>query len=137
MDTQDLTEMLIHALENSQAGFTSFKETFAQCSAAFELGKDQEGIQLLSSLLPPIKDFTAFCADIARTHGENIPEALFQEFDKQCSTFKDLIADMLEEMEDCNYVEVGDILKYDLGDLIDSMAVTFQKIADTLKGLDS
>jgi len=137
MDTQEITDMLIHALDNSQAGFKSFKEVFAQCSAAFELGNDQEGIKLLSSILSPIKDFTSFCAEITRTHGQSIPPEIFGEFEQQCSTFKDLITDMLEEMEEGNYVEVGDILKYDLGDLIDAMSVTFPKISNSLKNPSS
>ncbi|NQZ56093.1 MAG: hypothetical protein HRT88_01295 [Lentisphaeraceae bacterium] len=133
MGNHELTEMLIHALENSQVGFDSFKESFQQCASAFEIGNDQEGVRVLTELIDPLKGFSRFCADMIGSHVENIPEELFNELGTQCETFQNLLADILEEMESSNFVEVGDILKYDLGDLISSMSESFPTIALALR----
>ena len=133
MEDQELTSTLIHALENSQQGFDEFKTMFSNCASAFELGKDAEGIEILTAVLQPLNDFSNFCANISSTHALLIPEELLIDFTKQCETFKTLVEELLTEMEDKNYIEVGDILKYDLGDLICAMSVSFPKIAEALK----
>lgn len=128
-----LKEMLIHALENSQNGFDSFNSSFQQCANAFEIGNDTDGMKILTELINPLKSFSQFCADVMRLPNSDIPENLFNELQSQCQTFQELLTDILEEMQSNNFVEVGDILKYDLGDLISSMGESFPKIALALR----
>ena len=40
MKEQELTDMLIHALENSHTGFNELKHMFNECADAFEIGDD-------------------------------------------------------------------------------------------------
>jgi hypothetical protein len=133
MKETELTEELIKALENSTAGFDLFKKSFDDCASAFEVGDDQIGLKIIENLTKPLQDFLNFCADMIGTHANVIEEDLFKEICDQCESFENLINELLQEMEDKNYVEVGDILKYDLGDLTKQMAKTFPKIANDLK----
>ncbi|MCM8530360.1 MAG: hypothetical protein NE330_04300 [Lentisphaeraceae bacterium] len=130
---EELTEMLINALENSNGGFDELKSQFNVCADAFEIGDDAKGLQTLAGLLGNLKDFSNFCADMISTHHETISEELMCDLTDQCELFQNLLGDMVQEMEESNFVEVGDILKYDLSDLITQMSQTFPTIAKSLK----
>ena len=126
------TEELIHALDNSQDGFVLFKQNFDECALAFEVGDNAKGLKLVEGLSKPIQDFLRFCVDTVSTHAEYIGEDLFNKLCGQCESFENLIKEVLVEMEEENYVEVGDILKYDLGDLIGQMAIIFPKLSEAV-----
>ena len=133
MNKEDLTEALIHALENSQQGFDAFKVSFEECASAFEVGEDAKGLSIITGLIKPLQDLSKFCADMIGTHSDILEEGLFNTLTEQCETFENLLTDLITEMEDGNLVEVGDILKYDMGDLIANMSKTFPEIAESLK----
>ena len=130
---QELTDTLIHALENSQEGFDALKNSFNECAEAFELGDDPKGLNTLNAIIPPLKDFSNFCADMISTHASELDENLFNELSDNCESLQNSFSDLIQEMEDKNFVEVGDILKYDLGDITGKMADAFPKIAASLK----
>lgn len=133
MTNQELTEMLIHALDNSSNGFDELKRMFNECADAFEIGDDVTGLKVMNQILPSLGDFSNFCADMISTHHEKISNELMGKLTEQCEQFQSLLGDMVEEMEDSNLVEVGDILKYDLGDLITQMSKTFPEISEALR----
>ena len=130
---EELTETLIHALENSQDGFNALKTSFNECAEAFELGDDPKGLNILNDIIPPLKDFSNFCADMISTHAAEFDESIFSELTENCENLQNSFTDLIQEMEDKNLVEVGDILKYDLGDITAKMADIFPKIAECLK----
>ena len=132
-DEENLTQLLIHALENSAKGFNELKEMFTTCANAFEVGDDVTGLQEIHMILPCLGDFSNFCADMISSHHQEIKSGLMDTLSEQCEQFQSLLGDMVQEMEDKNFVEVGDILKYDLGDLVVQMDKTFPLIAESLK----
>jgi hypothetical protein len=67
------------------------------------------------------------------SHHEKIKSELMEKLTEQCELFQSLLGDMVQEMEEKNFVEVGDILKYDLGDLVIQMSTFFPEIAESLK----
>ena len=133
MKEQELTDMLIHALENSHTGFNELKHMFNECADAFEIGDDVKGLTVMNQILPSLGDFSNFCADMITTHHDKINDGMMDQLTEQCEQFQSLLGDMVAEMEDSNLVEVGDILKYDLGDLVIQMSKTFPQIAELLK----
>ncbi len=133
MNENQLTESLIHALNNSTDGFKSFKTMFNDCANAFELGNDAKGLKIISELIQPLQDFCYFCADMLSTHSHLIEPKLLNELEAQCEKLQTLMGEMLKEMEDGNYVEVGDILKYDFGDLTLQMSKSFPELASSLQ----
>ena len=76
----------------------------------------------MNQILPSLGDFSNFCADMITTHHDKINDGMMDQLTDQCEQFQSLLGDMVAEMEDSNLVEVGDILKYDLGDLVIQMS---------------
>ena len=54
-----------------------------------------------------------------------------------CETFQTLLATLLSEIESRNYIEVADILRFDLTDLMLSFGNLFPEIASELIKIDS
>ena len=133
MDDQDFTIELLSALNNSQNGFNTFKTMFNDCANAFEVGKDAEGLQIIKDLIKPLQDFCYFCADILSTHSHMIEDDTLDKLQKQCESLENLMGELVKEMEDGNYVEVGDILKYDFGDLTAQMSKSFPEVATSIE----
>jgi predicted solute-binding protein len=130
---KELTSMLINALDNSSEGFKAFKSMFNICSKAFEIGDDALGLKTLGEIIPGLRDYSLFCADLLGSHSEIIESTLLKEMEEHCESFQNLLGEIVQEMEENNFVEVGDILKYDLGDILVKMADLFPKIATALK----
>lgn len=133
MEEHDLTGVLVHALNNSQEGFKTFKTMFNDCANAFETGDDAKGLKIIRDLIQPLQDFCYFCADMISTHSHIMPAEKLKVLEEQCETLQNLMGELLKEMEDGNFVEVGDILKYDMGDLTSQMAKSFPELADSIE----
>ncbi len=133
MNDNELTNSLIFALNNSSEGFKNFKTMFNDCANAFELGNDAKGLKIISELIQPLQDFCYFCADILSSHAHIMDPAHLKQLESQCEKLQTLMGEMLKEMEDGNFVEVGDILKYDMGDLTLQMSKSFPELASSLQ----
>ena len=125
MNDHEITQELVAALNNSQNGFDAFKKMFNDCANAFEVGNDAEGLKIIKDLIQPLQDFCYFCADILSTHAHMIEDDKLDTLKEQCESLESLMGEMVKEMEDGNFVEVGDILKYDFGDLTAQMSKSF------------
>ena len=136
MEEHELTQILIHALNNSQEGFSTFKKMFNDCANSFEVGEDAKGMQIISSLIQPLQEFCNFCADIMSTHSYMIDEENLNLLKEQCNQLESLMGELVKEMEDGNFVEVGDILKYDMGDLTTQMSKSFPKVAECINNYE-
>lgn len=133
MTDQEFTSDLLKALNNSQNGFSAFKQMFNDCANAFEVGNDAEGLQIIKDLIQPLQDFCYFCADVLSTHSHMIEEKALKKLQDQCESLESLMGELVKEMEDGNYVEVGDILKYDFGDLTAQMSKSFPEVATSIE----
>ena len=133
MNDHELTNVLVHALNNSTEGFATFKNMFNECANAFEVGEDAKGLKIITELIAPLGDFCNFCADMIQTHSHLIGEEHMKTLEEQCETLEELMGELVKEMEDGNFVEVGDILKYDLGDLTTQMSKSFPAVAQSIE----
>lgn len=136
MEADKLTEELIHALNHSQEGFKTFKTMFDDCANYFEIGEDAKGLEIIGSLIEPLQGFCNFCADMICTHSHMIDKDNLDLLKKQCEQLESLIGELVKEMEDGNYVEVGDILKYDVGELTTQMSGSFPKLARSINNYE-
>ena len=133
MDKDEVTNILVHALNNSDEGFSTFKTMFNECANAFEIGEDKKGLEIISSLIEPLQDFCSFCADMLQTHAHMMEKDTLRNLEEQCEMLEKLMGELIKEMEDGNFVEVGDILKYDFGDLASKMSKSFPEVAISIE----
>ena len=132
MDQDEVTNILVHALNNSDEGFSTFKTMFNECANAFEVGEDKKGLEIITSLIQPLQDFCNFCADMLQTHAHMMEKDTLRNLEEQCEMLEKLMGELIKEMEDGNFVEVGDILKYDFGDLAFKMSKSFPEVAKSI-----
>jgi len=133
MEKNEVTNILIDALNNSDEGFATFKKMFNECADAFEIGEDQKGLQIIKELIQPLQDFCNFCADMLQTHAHMMNKGTLRVLEEQCDMLEKLMGELIKEMEDGNFVEVGDILKYDFGDLTSKMSKSFPEVAVSIE----
>lgn len=136
MEHDEVTNILVHALNNSGDGFSTFKKMFNDCASAFEIGEDQKGLEIIKSLIQPLQDFCNFCADMLQTHAHMIEKNALRNLEEQCETLEKLMGELIKEMEDGNFIEVGDILKYDFGDLTVQMSKSFPEVAASIENFE-
>lgn len=131
-DTAKLKQDLIFALNNSEDGLKLFQEKFKDISEAFEVGKIAEAASLLKEILGPIAEFSQFLADVLTTIHAFISEESYGELTVKCERLESFLNEMLTEMEDENFLELGDIMRFDLGDLMKEFDALFPKLADEI-----
>jgi len=130
----DLNTMSIDALRASQPGFEELQALFKKCGELFDRGDDRGGMGALSSeLMPKLLEFANFLAAfMGGSLGEISPE-LRTEFSSKCDAYQDVLKNLLAEMEKKNLTEVGDILRFDLADLVTAISHLFPRLADDLE----
>lgn len=131
-DMEQLKADLVFALNNSAEGLKIFQEKFTEVSEAFEVGKIAEAAGTLKEVLGPIAEFSQFLADVITTIHPYISEDSFGELTMKCERLESFLNEMLNEMEDENFLELGDIMRFDLGDLMKEFDVLFPKLADEI-----
>ena len=136
MEHDEVTNILVHALNNSTEGFSTFRKMFNECADAFEIGEDKKGLEIIKSLIQPLQDFCNFCADMLQTHAHMMGKDTLKNLEEQCEMLEKLMGELVKEMEDGNFVEVGDILKYDFGDLASQMSKSFPEVATSIESYE-
>ena len=131
-DTAKLKDDLIFALNNSEDGLKLFQEKFKDVSEAFEVGKIAEAAAVLKEVLGPISEFSQFLADVLTTIPPYVSEESYGELTMKCERLESFLNEMLTEMEDENFLELGDIMRFDLGDLMKEFDALFPKLADEI-----
>ncbi len=133
-EKKELDDMTIKALEESKAGFDVFSQMFKKCSDFYDNGSDFNGTELLTKeIIPSLQDFAAFCASLLETTFGKIKTDTQNKFEENCKNFETLLQSLLEEMKGKNYIEVGDILRFDLFDLMKDFAEIFETMAKNLQ----
>lgn len=129
-----LTAMSIDALRSSQQGFEELQSLFKKCGELFDKGDDAGGLELLQSdLVPKLMEFANFLASFMGNSAVDLDAALCAEFSTTCDSFQEVLKTLLSEMEKSNFTEVGDILRFDLADLISSISRLFPRLAENLE----
>lgn len=132
VENENLKKDLVFALMNSSDGLALFQEKFKACSEAFEVGKLPEAAAILREVLGPISEFSQFLADVITSSHEYVSEETFGELTKKCERLESFLNEMLSEMEGENFLELGDIMRFDLGDLMKEFDALFPKLADEI-----
>ena len=125
--------MTITALRQSQPGLDEFLRLFSDCSGYFDKNENAKGLEQLKAMLPQLKDFARFCATIIDVCHDHLPEQLTAQFISVCETFESMLSTLVGEAETNNYVEVGDIIRFDFCDVMSSFSEIFPKLATELE----
>ena len=132
--TGKATEMTTKVLRQSGPAFEEFRAMFKDCSDSFDRGDDEAGRQtLVNEVIPQLREFAGFCASLLDSTGD-VSAALRGEFVAKCESFEEILTTLVEELEGQNLTEVGDILRFDLVDLMMAFSALFPKLADDLQG---
>lgn len=126
-----IREATIYSLEMSEAEFNSLKETFQQISELFDSAKDIEALnQIKSEIIPKVTSFYNFCLTLTTQFDLVIPEGLNEELRDKIFKMEKLCNSIDQETDAQNFVEVGDILRFDFYDLINECSQLFPKLID-------
>jgi hypothetical protein len=140
MENKEMTlrEASIFTLEQSKEGLETLKELLKKASQEFDQGNDNEGLDIiLKKISPQIKGLSEFCNTMLHDFGGIFEEETLEEFFKEYTTLGDLMLTLANETEKGDFTEVGDLLRFDLSDLLDELDETFPKLSECFKNSDN
>ncbi len=129
----ELVDATIDALQQSQDTKGKFQEMLEDCSDSFEFGEDAEGFEKLKDLTNTLRDFVVFCKNVHDLAECLIEPEVTRTFGEHCQKLEGYLLTLVAELEQQNFVEISDILRYDLQDAINAFFPHFEKIAEELK----
>jgi predicted mannosyl-3-phosphoglycerate phosphatase (HAD superfamily) len=129
-----LREASIFTLEQSQVELENLKENLKKASQEFDQGNDIEGLTYIQeNLINPIKNLSEYCNTLLNNFSGIFTEELREEFLKEYTALGETLMTLAKETEKGDFTEVGDLLRFDLNDLIEELAATFPKLAECFK----
>lgn len=130
---EKVLELSIDALDNSQEGIGEFIQAFDKCALEFSNGNDVQGVEYLKQILEPLRKFSNFCGTLVGFYASELSVESGKSLTEKCATFYDIMENLMKEMESGNFIEIGDILKYDFGDLLYDFSMLFPKVSQELQ----
>jgi len=130
---KDMTvrEATIYELEQSQAEFKKLKETIKRASGSFDSGNDLEGLTVIKDeLIAHISSFHVFCSTIVNNFGDILSGGLKDELENKIAHLDKIFNLLARETESGNFTEVGDLLRFDMSDLLNEFSVLFPKVSE-------
>ena len=129
---EQVKSLTINALMDSQEGLDEFRRIFMQSSDCFDEGKNVDGMSRLNDAISHLAEFAKFCATVQEVCNTNLNEDSTNELTQKCESFQSLLDQIVKESEAQNYMEVSDILRFDLTDLMTSYSMLFPRLANEL-----
>ncbi len=129
----EIKTMTVTALRSSQGGLDEFSRMFAACSGAFDKGDDHAGLKGLKDLIPRLGEFATFCATVMEVCEDCLEPTEYAEFMARCEAYEKLLGTICSESEAGNYIEVGDVLRFDFCDLMKAFSRILPALADRVE----
>ena len=124
----------INALRNSEVGFKEMASTFGQCGDLFDQGRDAEGAALLTQkLFPELTEFAGFLAALRSNTRDMLSPAMSAKLVSICAEFEKILGLMTKELAGSNFIEIGDIIRFDLSDMLRSFSKVFTEMAGEME----
>ena len=133
---RDMTvrEATIHALEQSLEEFKKLKDSIKKASGSFDAGSDLDGLVVIrDEIIPQISSFNVFCLTLLDKFGDVLEGDIGEEFKCKVETLDALFVTLSKETESGNFTEVGDLLRFDLTDLLTAFWGMFPKMIELFK----
>lgn len=124
----EMITQTIDVLDASKESQQLFLTEFETCSDLLESGDSAEAMRKLNDVLPGLQDFAIFCRHVLELADCLLPEEYINELQELCNNFQELLAALLKETENKDYVEVADILRYDLSDNLNKFFPLFSSL---------
>ncbi|OGV56740.1 MAG: hypothetical protein A2017_09750 [Lentisphaerae bacterium GWF2_44_16] len=133
-DQMTLRETTIFVLDKSQDEFKKLKEALKTTSDSFDAGKDTEGLNNIKSVvIPQISSFYEFCFTMINSFDDVMGPDITGRLKEKFENLDTLLKTLTNETETGNFTEIGDLLRFDLTDLINEFSVLFPEISETFK----
>lgn len=130
---KELLELSISALKDGLDGLGEFKNLFTEISDLFENGNDVEALQRIGDLSQALGDFANFAGSLNQNCLLWLPETQLTDLADANAKFETHINGILDEAQNRNFIEVADILRYDLPELMDNYHTIFVALTKALE----
>ena len=129
-----LREATIFVIEKSQDEFKKLKETLKTTSDFFDAGKDQEGLNnIKDAVIPQISSFYEFCFTMINSFDDVMGPDIAGRLKEKFENLDALLKALTNETAAGNFTEIGDLLRFDLTDLINEFSALFPEISESFK----
>ena len=133
---QNLTirEATIFVIEQSFEGFEVLKDSILVAATAFEEDNNTTAVELINEKVSPaVADLCRFCGTLQLYYSDVIGEELAIKFTEKLSDMEKNMNEMINFLDEENFVDCADILRYDFTTNIDNLAELFPAIKEAFK----
>ena len=127
-EVEKVRELTIEALGNTEPAISQFNQLFEQCSDLFDQGKEEEAIARFQDIISVLGEFAHFCASVREVSEGAIDPETSEKFNRLCSIMESDLGSLTDEMEHKNFIEISEILRYDMVDLVVQFGESFESI---------
>jgi len=124
----ELVEMTITALQGAQPALQQFNSIFLAISNAIDEGNNTDAMETLQQMTPRLCEFAHFCAALVEQTVLFLPESLTEELMQKCQSFSTIVGMIVAEGEEHNVIEIGDVLRFEMSDLIEDFIGLFGRM---------
>ena len=129
----DIRSLTVQALRDAGPSFDEFDRQIDQCCTAFEDGKDDRGQAVLACLANPLGEFAGFCRAIMGNCGHELPTSTAERMFAAGRRFEGALQAILGEVEEQNFIGVGDACRFDLAEALRDCRQLFPVMAEQLE----
>ena len=127
-EVEKVKEMTIEALGNTSPAIRQFNQLFEECSDLFDQAKEEEAIARFQEIIGVLAEFAHFCASVREVSADSINTETSEKFNRLCSIMESDLGSLTNEMEHRNFIEISEILRYDMVDLMVQFGESFESI---------
>ncbi len=130
----EFEKSIVLALSQSNKELDRLKDMLIATSDCFDDGEDVDGLQNITDhLIPGIDALASFCNTINVNLNEVLDDDLKESLNNIIQEFSKMMKTLEEETENGDLTEIGDILRFDFTDIIDSLKELFPQVKKQLE----
>ncbi len=133
---QNLTvrEATIFVIEQSYDGFEVLKDSMLVAATAFEEDNNTTAIEIIhEKITQSVADLCRFCGTVQLYYSDVLGEDIGTQFAQELIKLEKNMNEMITTLEEQNYVDCADILRFDFISSIDNLIVIFPKIKEAFQ----
>ena len=133
---QNLTvrEATIFVIEQSYEGFEVLKDSMLVAATAFEEDNNTTAVEIINEKITlAVADLCRFCGTVQLYYSDVLGEELARNFTEKLFSIDKAMNEMIQALEEENFVDCADILRYDFTNIIDDLATLFPNIKEAFE----
>ncbi|UDQ96534.1 hypothetical protein AAEX28_05585 [Lentisphaerota bacterium WC36G] len=135
-EKKDLTvrESTIFVLEQSAEGFEVLKDSMLVAATAFEQDNNTTAIEIINEKVTPcLADLCRFCGTLQVYYHDVLGEKTVLKLTEKLKKIEQNMNEIISALEDENFIDSADILRYDFSNSLDDLATIFPLIKETFE----